>query len=70
MNTKALKNKIASYLRKGQLLKNDEYKKFEKPLLAKSRKNFTVASLLLNISKQAEIRKLLNLASDFERYFY
>ncbi len=63
-----LKRKIEGYLKKEQLLKNDEHKKLEKPFLAKSRKNFTVANLLFKISEQEGTRKLLNLASDFEMY--
>ena len=39
-----------------------------KSFLTKSRKNFTVANLLFKISEQEDIRKLLNLASDFEMY--
>lgn len=65
---KALKRRIEGYLKKEQLFKNDENKKLEKPFLAKSRKNFTVANLLFKISEQKDTRKLLNLASDFEMY--
>ncbi len=63
-----LKRKIDSYLKKERLFKNDEHKKLEKPFLAKSRKNFTVANLLFKISEQEDMRKLLTLASDFEMY--
>ena len=63
-----LKRKIEGYLKKEQLLKNDEYKKFEGLFLKKSRKNFTIANLLFKISEQEEMRKLLNLASNFEMY--
>src|SRR3989344_4425406 len=63
-----LKRKIEGYLKKRQLFKSDEHKKFEKPFLTKARKNFTVANLLFRISEQEETRKLLNLASDFEMY--
>jgi len=63
-----LKRKIDRYLRKEQLFKNEEHKKLEKPFLTKSRKNFSVANLLFKISEQEDIRKLLNLASDFEMY--
>ncbi|MBU0929469.1 MAG: HEPN domain-containing protein [Nanoarchaeota archaeon] len=63
-----LKKKIEGYLKKKQLFKSDEYKKLEKSFLTKARKNFTVANLLFNISEKEDIRKLLNLASDFEMY--
>ncbi len=63
-----LKRKIAGYLKKGQLLKEEEHTKLEKPFITKSRKNFTVANLLFKISDQEDTRKLLNLASDFEMY--
>ena len=63
-----LKRKIDGYLKKEQLFKDDEHKKLEKSFLIKSRKNFTVANLLFNISEQEDIKKLLNLASDFEMY--
>jgi uncharacterized protein (UPF0332 family) len=63
-----LKRKIDRYLRKEQLFKDEEHKKLEKPFLTKSRKNFSVANLLFKISEQEDIRKLLNLASDFEMY--
>ena len=63
-----LKKKITNYLKKEQLFKDDEYKKLEKPFLTKSRKNFTVANLLFKISEQEDMRKLLNLASDFEMF--
>ena len=63
-----LKRKIDRYLRKEQLFKNEEHKKLEKPFLTKSRKNYTVANLLFKISEQEDIRKLLNLTSDFEMY--
>jgi len=36
-----LKNQIERFLKKEQLLKNEEYKKLEKPYLTKARKNFT-----------------------------
>ena len=63
-----LKRKISSYLAKEQLLKKQEYAKLEKPFLAKARKNFTVANLLFKITEQEELRKSLNLASDFDMY--
>ena len=63
-----LKNRINVYLKRKQLLQDDEHKKLEKAFLAKSRKNFTVANLLFRISEQEEKRKLLSLASDFEMY--
>lgn len=63
-----LENKIKGFLKKEQLLKNDEYKKLEKSYLTKARKNFTVANLMNNISDQEELRKMLNLATNFEMY--
>ena len=64
----SLRKKIERYLKKEQLFKSDEYKRLEKPFLAKSRKNFTVANLLFKVSEQEDVRKMLNLASDFEVY--
>lgn len=63
-----LKNQIEGFLKKEQLLKNEEYKKLEKPYFTKARKNFTVANLMNNISDKEEQRKMLNLATDFEMY--
>lgn len=63
-----LKRKIESYLKKEQLFKNDEHKRLKDPFLTKSRKNFTIANLLFKISEQKGIRRMLNLASDFEMY--
>ena len=63
-----LKQKISLYLKRGQLFKNEEYKKLETPFLTKARKNFTVANLLFQISEQKEMRKILSLSSDFEMY--
>lgn len=63
-----LKKKIDAYLRKEQLLKNQEYAKLEKPFLRKARKNFTVANLMFKISEQEELKKVLTLASEFETY--
>lgn len=51
-----LKKRIDAYFRKEQLLKNDDHKKLEKSFLAKSRKNYTVANLLFNISEQEELK--------------
>src|SRR3989338_9112618 len=62
------KRKIDRYLKKEQLFKDEEHKKLEKPFLTKSRKNFSVANLLFKISEQENIRKMLNLASDFEMF--
>jgi uncharacterized protein (UPF0332 family) len=66
--SEVLKRKIDGYLKKEQLFKYEEHKKLEKPFLTKSRKNFSVANLLFKISEQEDIKKLLNLASDFEMY--
>jgi uncharacterized protein (UPF0332 family) len=63
-----LKKKIKGYLKKEQLSNDNEHRKLEKQFLEKSRKNFTVSSLLFKISDEEELRKLLNLASDFEMY--
>ena len=63
-----LKKKMENYLRKEQLLQNQENVKLEKLYLAKSRKNLAVATLLFTISDQEEIKKLLPLPADFEAY--
>ena len=63
-----LKNQIERFLKKEQLLKNEEYKKLEKPYFIKARKNFTIANLMNNISDKEDLRKMLNLTSDFEMY--
>jgi len=63
-----LKKKIDAYLRKEQLLKNQEHIKLEKPFLKKARKNFTIANLLFKISEQEELKKMLTLVSEFETY--
>ncbi|HKZ43038.1 MAG TPA: HEPN domain-containing protein [Candidatus Hodarchaeales archaeon] len=63
-----LNRKIERYLSKEQLFKSQEYAKLEKPYLAKSRKNFTVANLLFKISENDDMKKVLSLASGFEMY--
>lgn len=63
-----LKRKISVYLKKEQLLKNQDNAKLEKPFLAKARKNFTVANMLFNISEHEETKKLLDLAHGFEMF--
>ncbi len=63
-----LKKKISRYLKRKQLLKDDEHKKLEKSFLTKSRKNFAIANLIFKISEQDDMKKLLNLTSDFEMY--
>ena len=63
-----LKNQIASFLKKQQILQGEEYKKLEKPYITKARKNFTVANLMNNISDSDDFRKMLTLATDFEMY--
>mgnify|MGYP001573804718 CR=1 FL=1 len=63
-----LKNQIEVFLKKGQMLKSDEFRKLEKSYLSKARKNFTVANLMNNISDKKELREMLNLTSDFEMY--
>ena len=64
----AVKRKIEAYLKKGQIAKSEENKKLEKSFLAKARKNFTVGSLLFRISEQEGVKKIINLAMDFEAY--
>ncbi len=63
-----LKKQIDAFLKRGQLLKNEEYKRLEKPYLTKARKNFTIANLMNSISEQEDMKKMLNLSSDFEMY--
>lgn len=63
-----LKRKIDAYLKKEQLFKNQGNIKLEKSFLEKARKNFRVASLLFKISEQEELKKALNLASEFETF--
>lgn len=63
-----LKRKIQIYLKREQLLKNEEYTKLEKPYLKKARKNFTVANLMFKISEEDGFKKVLSLSSDFETY--
>ncbi len=63
-----LKKKIDNYLRKEQLLQNQDYVKLEKLYLAKSRKNLAVATLLFTISEQEGLKKLISLSADFETY--
>jgi uncharacterized protein (UPF0332 family) len=63
-----LNSQIDRYLKKEQLLKSLEHAKLEKPFLNKARKNFTVSNLLFSISEQEELKKILNLASDFNSY--
>ncbi len=63
-----LKKKIDGYLRREQLLKNQDHIKLEKPFLTKARKNFSVANLLFKISGEEELKKLLTLTSDFNSY--
>ncbi len=63
-----LKRKIESYLKKEQLLKDEEYTKLAKPYLTKARKNFAIANLLIKISDKEELKKLLQLPADFEMF--
>jgi len=63
-----LKAKIDRHIYKEQLLKNQEYTKLENPFLVKSRKNFSIANLLFNISEKDDLKKPLSLASDFEAH--
>lgn len=68
MRVDLLKKKIELYLKNEQLIQSSEYTKLEKLYLTKSRKNLTVANLLLKISDVDEIKKILKLSSDFETY--
>ena len=63
-----LKQKIETYLKKGQLLKDKDYAKLERPYLIKARKNFAIANMLMKISDKDELKKVLGLATDFEMY--
>ena len=63
-----LMEKIKGYLRKEQLFMDVEHKKLKKLFLTKSRKNVSVAHLLFKISEEEDIRKLLNIPSDFEMF--
>ena len=63
-----LKRKIKSHLRKEQLLEDKEYAKLERPYLAKARKNFTVANILIKISDEDKLKKILKLSEDFEMF--
>ena len=66
--TDFLKKKIEIYLSRKQLLKGEEYKKLEKPYLSKTRKNFTVANMLMGISDEDELKEVLKLSGSFEMY--
>ena len=68
MRVDLLKKKIELYLKNEQLIQSSEYTKLEKLYLIKSRKNLTVANLLLKVSDTDEIKKILKLSSDFETY--
>jgi len=63
-----LKKQIDAFLKRGQLLKNEEYRRLEKPYLTKARKNFTIANFMNSVSEREDMRKMLNLSSDFEMY--
>lgn len=63
-----LKRKIISYLKKEQLLKDKNYIKLEKPYLKKARKNLMVANILMNISDEDELKKVLKITADFETH--
>jgi uncharacterized protein (UPF0332 family) len=63
-----LKKKIAGYLKKEQLFKDEEYKKLERSYQAKARKSFTVANLQFKISDEENVKKMLNLTSEFEMF--
>jgi len=63
-----LKARINRYLKKGQLIRRQEFTKLKEPFLTKARKNFTIANLLFRISEQGDVKKALNLPSGFETY--
>jgi uncharacterized protein (UPF0332 family) len=63
-----LKSKISAYLKKKQLLKDTEHLKLEKPFLAKARKNLSVANLLMKISRDEKMKKILRLQEGFDTY--
>jgi uncharacterized protein (UPF0332 family) len=63
-----LKRKVIVYLKKEQITKDEEHKKLEKPFLKKARKNYTVGNLLFRISEQDDLKKKMNLSSDFETF--
>lgn len=63
-----LNRKIKSYLKKKQLIQSQEFVKLEKPYLLKSRKNFTVANMLMKVSDSEELKKVLRLSNNFEMY--
>jgi uncharacterized protein (UPF0332 family) len=67
-NADFLKQKIGIHLKRRQLMRSEEYTRLEKPFLAKARKNFTVASVLMRISDKGELKKTLGLGFDFEVY--
>ena len=68
MKIAILKQKIKTYLKKEQLLKDKDYAKLEKPYLIKARKNFAIANMLMKISDEDELKKVLGLTADFEMY--
>ncbi len=63
-----LKRKISEYVKRTQLIESKDNLKLEKPFLTKSRNNLTVANLLMKISDDDELKKMLNLADGFETH--
>ena len=66
--TDFLKRKIKTHLRKEQLLEDREYTKLERLYSAKARKNFTVANILIKISNEDKLKRVLKLAEGFEMF--
>ena len=50
MRVDVLKKRITLYIKKEQLMQSQEYTNLKKHYLTKSRKNLTVANLMLKIS--------------------
>jgi len=64
----ALKRKISRYLKKEQLEKGDSFLRLKLPFLRRARKNFAVASLIMDISDKDNFKNTLKLPYDFEAY--
>ena len=63
-----LKKKISNYLKKKQLIQDEEYTRLNKPYIARARKNFTTANMLMKISGEDKLKMVLKLGSDYEMY--
>lgn len=64
----ALKKRISRYLKKEQLEKGDSFSRLKLPFLRRARKNFAVASLIMDISDKDNFKNSLKLPYDFEAY--